>query len=175
MMSNAYRDQREQVSETRDHARGEKLVQRLHIRGHARDQPARRIPVEERHRQPLEMLEDLHPQIAHHPLAEEAGKPGLAVRRNEFGHQRQKQQPGAHHHDVHVVRGYRDVDHPPGEERADDLHPALDAQQSKRPVHEGAVRAGIDQQATHQFTIVRLAEYVVFVRLSCGSRHSAVS
>ncbi len=76
---------------------------------------------------------------------------------------------------MHVAGGHCDVDHPPGQQRPHDLDPALDAEKRECAVHQGAVRAGVDEQATHQLAVVRLAEDVVFVRLSCGSSHSAVS
>ena len=76
----ADRQQREQVAEPGDDAGGEQLVERFDVRRHARHEPPDRIAVEERDRQPLQVREDLHAQIAHHALAEQAREHRLAVR-----------------------------------------------------------------------------------------------
>ena len=47
------------VAEQRDDAGGEQLVEHVDVAGHARHQPADRVAVEERDRQPLEMREQL--------------------------------------------------------------------------------------------------------------------
>ncbi len=60
--------QHEDVFEDGDHAGGEHFVQRVHIAGDTRDQAADGISVEERDVQPLQMAEDLRPQIEHHLL-----------------------------------------------------------------------------------------------------------
>ncbi len=60
--------QHEDVFEDGDHAGGEHFVQGVHVAGDARDQAAHGIAVEERDVQPLQMTEDLRPQIEHHLL-----------------------------------------------------------------------------------------------------------
>jgi len=73
--------------------------------------PAHGIPVEVGDREPLEMLKDLHSQIAHHSLSEKTREPGLPIRGDELYKQREKEKSGAHNHDADVLRGHRDVDH----------------------------------------------------------------
>ena len=63
-------DQREQVAEDRHHAGGRELVERVHVVGHARHEPADRVPVVEAHRQALEVAEQCQPQVQHHVLAD---------------------------------------------------------------------------------------------------------
>ena len=65
-------DEGEHVAEDRHHAGGEELVQRLDVGRHPGHQPADRIPVEVGDAEPLQMAEDLHPEVVHHPLADEA-------------------------------------------------------------------------------------------------------
>ena len=54
----ADREQREQIAESRDHARGEQLVQRFDVGRHARHETADRIAIEEHDRQALHVRED---------------------------------------------------------------------------------------------------------------------
>ena len=61
--------QGEHVAEHGDHAGREQLVQRLHVGGDPGHQPADRIPVEVADAQPLQVGEDLHSEVVHHPLA----------------------------------------------------------------------------------------------------------
>ena len=51
---------------------GEQLVQGLDVGGDPGHQPADRVAVEVRDAEPLEMAEDLHAEIVHHPLADVA-------------------------------------------------------------------------------------------------------
>ena len=52
-------EQREQVAEHGDHPGGEQLVDRVHVGGDARHQPAHRVAVEVADVQPLQVAEDL--------------------------------------------------------------------------------------------------------------------
>src|SRR5208283_1844325 len=60
--------QNKDVFEDGDHARREHLVQRVHVAGDTRDQPANRILVEKCDVQALQVAEDLAAQIEHHLL-----------------------------------------------------------------------------------------------------------
>ena len=70
-----------------------------------------------------------------------------------------------------VMSRHGDVDHPACQQRADDLNSAFDTEQREGAVHQSVVRACINKQTTHQLSIVRLTEYVVFVRVGCGGSH----
>jgi hypothetical protein len=72
-------DQREQVAEDRHHTRGEQLVERVDVGGHAGHQPPDRIPVVERDVEHLEPRVDLHPQIEHDALPDHLHRGGLQV------------------------------------------------------------------------------------------------
>ncbi len=61
-------NEHEEVFEDGDHAGGEHFVQRVHVGGNARHQPADGVLVEEGDVQPLQMAEDLPAQVEHHFL-----------------------------------------------------------------------------------------------------------
>jgi hypothetical protein len=167
-------DERKKVTEPGDHAGCEQLVQRLDIRSDARDEPPRRVSVEERDRQTLKMTEYLHPDVAHHTLAEEAGEPGLGIGERELRDQKQQKESGRDEDDVHVPGRHGNVDDAFGEQRTSYLNAALDAEQSESAIHERAIRTRIRQQTPHEMAVVCFAEHVVFVCLGCGGSHSAV-
>src|SRR5687767_7168443 len=83
----ADRHEREQIAKSRNDPRREQLVESLDIRGHPRDETAGRVAVEERHGEPLQVLENLHSDIAHNPLTEETGEPRLRVGEGELEQQ----------------------------------------------------------------------------------------
>ena len=72
-------DEREDVAEDRDDARGEEIVQDVDVRGHARHQPADRIAVVVAEVEPLQVAVDRHPQVEHDPLAGQLHRPRLDV------------------------------------------------------------------------------------------------
>ena len=61
--------QHQNVADNGDQAGGEQIVQHVHIRRDARDQPAHRILIEIGDVQRLQMRHQLPPQIEHGPLA----------------------------------------------------------------------------------------------------------
>ena len=77
------REQGEEITQPRDHTGGEQLVQRLDVRGHACDEPADGRSVVESDREPLDVLEQLLSQVAHHALAEQRREHRLAIRADE--------------------------------------------------------------------------------------------
>ena len=121
----ADREQREQIADTRDHARGEQLVQRFDVRRHAGHEPPHRIAVEERDRQPLEVREDLDAEIAHHALAEKARQHRLAVREQELEQQRGGEQRRARERDPGISTRDRDIDDALRERGADELENSI--------------------------------------------------
>src|SRR6185312_7189855 len=151
-------DEREEVAEPGNHTRGKELIEGFYIRCHPRDEPPDRIAIKIGDREALKVAKNLHPEIAHHPLAEQARQPRLAIRGDELDDQREKEQPGANRDDPNVARGHGDVDYPAGEQRSDDLDSSLDAEQRKRAVHQRSVRSRINKQTTHQLAIVCFAE-----------------
>ena len=64
-------DERKEVLKDGRHARREQVVEHVHVRGDARDQAAHRVAVEEAHLQPLQVAEDLLPEVVHHLLPHE--------------------------------------------------------------------------------------------------------
>ena len=82
------RQQREQVAEAGDDARGEQLVQRLDVARHARHQSSDGRAIVEGDRQPLHVREQLLSEIAHHALPEQRGEHRLAIRAGEGEHER---------------------------------------------------------------------------------------
>ena len=62
-----------------DDAVGDELVERLDVVRQPADDHAGAVPLVEAERQPLEVLEELRPQVGEHPLADPAGQVGLRV------------------------------------------------------------------------------------------------
>ena len=60
--------QRDQVTEDRDHAGGEEIVQCIDVGRHARHQATHRVAVVEPDVEPLQMRVDLHAEVKHDPL-----------------------------------------------------------------------------------------------------------
>ena len=58
---------------------GEHLVQRLDVVGHARDEPADRVAVEEAQGELLDVAEERRPQVEHGPLARDLQGEDVAV------------------------------------------------------------------------------------------------
>ena len=69
-------------------ARGEQIVERVHVGGHARHQAAHRAAVEEAHRQALQALEDFLAQIVERLLADVLHDADLQVLHGEAQKQR---------------------------------------------------------------------------------------
>ena len=72
-------DQRERGREERRDPLGHELVERLHVVRQPRDQHARLVARVEADRQPLEVLEELDPQVLQRPLADPVDEVGLQV------------------------------------------------------------------------------------------------
>ena len=69
--------EREHVAEHRHHAGREQLVQHVHVARHPRHQPADGIAIVEPQVEALQVPEDRHPQVEHHPLPDDLHRPGL--------------------------------------------------------------------------------------------------
>src|SRR6266516_2300788 len=121
------------------------------------------------------MSKDLHSDVPHHALAEKTGEPGLGVRKNELGEQRDEEERSTKQHDTYVAGWYRNINHPSRKQRTYDLNATFDAEQRKSSIHQPTVRTRINKQTTHQLAVVCFAEYVVFVRVGCRRSHSGVS
>jgi hypothetical protein len=80
-------EQGEQVAEDRHHAGGEHLVEHVDVVGHAGEQPAHRVAIEERDRQALEMTEQRHAQVHHDALPNALHDLGLQVSESEADQQ----------------------------------------------------------------------------------------
>ncbi len=88
--------EREHVAEHRDDARGEQVVEDVHVRRDAGHQPADRVAVVELDVQALQVPVDLHAHVVHDPLPESLQDVGLQVledeRANEDGEEAQRDQ-----------------------------------------------------------------------------------
>ena len=100
--------QHEDVFEDGDHARGEHLVQRIHVAGDAGHQPPHRVAVEEGNMQALQVAEYLRPQIEHHLLSRPLHDVGLG----KFEQEAEQQQADVNACDL------GDAGHRPGAEKA---------------------------------------------------------
>ena len=69
--------QHENVFDNGNHARGEHIVQCIHVGGHARHQAPHGILVEERDVHPLQMAVELAAQVEHHLLSGPLHQVGL--------------------------------------------------------------------------------------------------
>ena len=85
-------EQREQVAEHRDDARGEQLVDRVHVGRDPRHQPAHGVLVEVADVQPLQVGEDLPPHVQHDALAGQLHDVGLREAHRERRDQREQEQ-----------------------------------------------------------------------------------
>ena len=75
-------------------AGGEQIVERVHVGGHARDQPPHRAAVVKAHGQALQALEDLLAQVVHRLLADFLHHAHLQVLKGESQRQRRQEQQG---------------------------------------------------------------------------------
>ena len=71
-------------------AGGEKVVQGVHVGGHASDQAADGAAVVEAHRQALQVLEDLLPQVVHGVLADLLHDANLEIHKSKAQRQRRQ-------------------------------------------------------------------------------------
>jgi hypothetical protein len=158
--------QREHVAEHRDDARGEELVEHVDVRRHARHQPAHRVPIVELQVEPLQVADDLHPQVEHDPLPGRLHRPRL-----------QELEAERHHEDGEVERGKaresgdvagRDVavDDQLGQIGRRELQRRMRDDGGNRQRDVAAVRPEVSHQPPHQPSVVRLAEGLLLV-----SRH----
>ena len=81
-------EQHGEIVEHGHNARGEKIVERVHVGCGARHQAAHRGAVEETHRQALQMLEDFLAQVVHRFLADPLHDAHLQILQGETGEQR---------------------------------------------------------------------------------------
>ena len=100
--------QQEGVVDHRGDARGEEVVERVHVGGHARDQAAHGAAVVEAHRQALQVLEDLLAQVVHGVLADLLHHADLQVLEGEAQRQRRQEQQ-RHPAQAADARGTRNV------------------------------------------------------------------
>ena len=87
-------DQDQDISEDGHHANGEHFVQRIHVVSDAGDQAPDGIAVEKSDLQALQVAENLHAQVVHHPLPGHQHGVGLAVGGHEPHHQKQAEDKG---------------------------------------------------------------------------------
>ena len=172
----ADRDQREEVAEPRDDSRREQLVQRFDVGGDAGDEAPGGIPVEERDRQPLKVLEDLHADVAHHALSEQTRQPRLRVGEHEFARSARRTaapsiRPRCRMSRVGTATSIT--------RRVSSGPTTWIAPSTQRSANAPYMRPRYGRVYTSRrrisFAVVRLAQYVVVVRLGCGGSHSAVS
>jgi len=172
------------VADDRDDAGGEQLVERVDVGGDPGHQPADRRRVEVGELEPLQVAEDVAPQVRHHPLTHRLEQVALRVERDE-GHQQRRHvdrrrpaDPGERREldarrgepvadparDRRAGRpgldrrGEEEVDRDRGGERADQLRRRGDQHQPERAQRQTPVRREIAQQTTHQAAVVGSAQ-----------------
>ena len=157
------REEREHIAESRHHACREQLVERFDVRRHPRHEPSHRRAVVEPDRQPLHVLEQLLPEIAHHALAEQRRQHRFPVRAAEADeerrcveHRRSPREPG-------IARRQRDVDHTLRHHRSDELQQAVGHQQREGAEDERAIRPHVHEQSSDEPAVVSLACLEVLV------------
>ncbi len=166
-------DEREDVFEDGDHARGEQVVDDVDVGGHARHQPSHGVPIVVAHVEPLEVLVQRHAQIEHDLLPGQLHDPGLDVLgaegadENHGVRERQPAEPvelPGHHV---IVDG--ELDQVGLRERRARRH------QDRREGdgHLRTVRRQVAQQPPHEAGVVRLAQYVVVVAHDAASSSSS--
>ena len=168
----------EYIFENGYHAGGEHLVERIHIGGDARDQPADRIAVEEGHVHVLQVAIDLAAQIEHYLLARPLHQVGL----REFKDKAEGEQRDVNHADLgnsgqrlrtqeavekgmpraRLVRQVL-VDGDFGQIGADDVGSGLEHDRHQRDRDLQAIGLQVPQQPAHQPGVIGLAEYFFFV------------
>ncbi len=122
------------------------------------------ISIEERDRQPLQMAEQLQPQVAHDVLAKQRGEPGLPVFGAELDQQRRTVKNDCDTDVVVVVLRDGDVDDALRQKRPDELEGTLDEEEEERDCDERSVRRGEGQEPSHQAAVVSLSERLFFVK-----------
>ena len=157
----------DQVAEYRHHPRAEEIVQRLHVGGDPRHEPSDGVSVVEPQIEPLEVREDLAPEVAHHALAEPRRHEHLPVLEPE-GDDGARHVCDGEESDEPPVRGghglvERDL-HEPG---ADDLHRRERHEERHGRDHLPAVGLEVAEEPAHEDAVVRLAERLLFLDGPC--------
>jgi hypothetical protein len=147
---------RVKMSPNRHDPGGKQFVQRLHIGGDPGHQPPNRVAVEEGYRQPLQVAEDLQPEVGHHPLAHPGGEIGLGVIEQERKHQRAQKQERKPAQEPDIPRRHGDVEGPLGQQRSDQGQGRRRQQEQYCQGRQPPVRPEIRQDPAHQLRVVAL-------------------
>jgi hypothetical protein len=156
--------QGEDVPEDGDHAGGEQLVQRLHVGRDPGHQPADRIAVEVGDAEALEMPEDLHAQVVHHPLPHEGRQQHPGVLHHQLQQQGRQVQPGKEAEQPHVLARNGDVEGTLGQSRSHQRDPRLQQEQEHRARGQPAVGPEIAQQSPEQRGVIPRRGEILIVR-----------
>ena len=137
--------ERETVHGDGQRTRGEHLVHHVDVGRHARDEPPDRVPVEIRHRQPLQVSEHLHAEVGERALGDEHGQIVVAVEGTEF-HERGEHEEHRHPRETgEILGGHVAVD---GDLQEIGLHQQRergDEQADEREQERPPVRADVSQ------------------------------
>jgi hypothetical protein len=161
--------QHEEIFKDRHHARGEHFVQRVHVGGHARDQPPHGILVIKSHVHALQMTENLAAQVEHHLLSRPLHEVGLQEFKNEGEDQQPKINPGNLRDALERprIQPVPQARHRPRSRRQITVHrhfhqvgpqhvgKGLQNDGHKRNPHLPAVRTQVGQQPPHQTAVIR--------------------
>ena len=173
------RQQREHIAEHGDHPGGKQLVQRLDVRGHPGHQAAYRVPIEIADAEPLQMGEDLHPEVVHDPLPDVGGQQRLPILHTEVHQQGGQEDRGQTAEQAGIVVRNGDVERALGERRPDQRQPRAGQKKQHRKPRQTTVGPQVGQQAAKQRRVIASVEdFVLFahrIRVSaCGFHQSRV-
>ena len=130
------------------------LVEGLDVGGDAGHQPSDRIAVEVRDAEPLQVLEDLEPKVAHDALADVGRDQRLHVLQHELeeeGAERDERQ-GAQH--AEVALGHGDVERALGQQRVDQRQSGRCHEAQQRQRRLPAIGAEVPHQPAQQGGVV---------------------
>ncbi len=177
-------DEKKEVVDHGDDASSEEIVEGIHIRGDARDQPADGVAVKVAHRQALHMAEDFTAHVVHGLLADALHDANLDVLCEEVEHQHGKKEqakpadarPRGRFREKMIQRGNKvAVDALSKDERWGELERGDDGHHDEREDHVPFVWLHVPQKPAHQARIVRFAEGFFFVQVAHARSSSSSS
>ena len=165
-------DEHEHVADDRDHARGEELVQDVHVVREPGHDAAHRMAIEIGDRQPLQVAEELEPQIQHDVLSHPLHDPRLEIGEQVAEHQHRQIEGGDAVQMQHVAVPDAVVDGLLGQVRAGELHHRIEQCDAHRQRDVAAIGAQVAEEAAHEPAVHGAIVTLVFVRHDASSSSS---
>ncbi len=160
-----------QVAEHVNHARGEQLVERVHVRGEPRHHAPDRVAVVVGDLLALQLAVKLAPEVVHHALAHGFEQHGLQVREPEGDEEHGEEDEREPFQSADVARRDVPVNRVLRELRLKDAQQIEHERQHERGQERAQVRLQVAHQPARHLPVVSLADGLFFVKLFDRRRH----